>query len=106
MPPPPRAAPAAIAVAVISFALYRATMLTGVELGDSASFQVMVGSPTISPRDAYPLYFAIADVLYFIFGGDPATTLNFVSALQGALACGVLTLVGAELSGSTAAGAA
>ena len=30
--------------------------------GDSASFQVMVGSPIITPRDGYPLYFAIADL--------------------------------------------
>ena len=55
--------PAALLVAGAAFALYRATMLPGFDLGDSASFQVMVGSPIITPRDGYPLYFAIADLL-------------------------------------------
>lgn len=81
-------------------------MLPGLELGDSASFQVMVGSPIITPRDAYPLYFAVADVLYWMTGGDPAAALNLASVLEGAVACGLLTIVAADLSGSALAGAA
>ena len=50
---------AAIVVAGIAFLSYRATMLPGLDLGDSASFQVRAGSPTITPRDGYPLYFAV-----------------------------------------------
>ena len=39
--------------------LYRATLLPGFDLGDTASFQTMGGLSTITPRDGYPLYFAI-----------------------------------------------
>ena len=54
-----RALLAALAVALAAFALYRATLLPGVDFGDTGSFQTMVGSPLITPRDGYPLYFAI-----------------------------------------------
>ena len=50
---------AALVVALAAFALYRATLLPGVDFGDTGSFQTMVGSPLITPRDGYPLYFAI-----------------------------------------------
>src|SRR6185295_2984712 len=90
----------AAAVAVAAFALYRSTLLPGFDLGDTASFQTVVGSPVISPRDGYPLYFAIAGVLVRLIGGEPAHALNLVSALEAAIACGLLTLVGVELSGS------
>ena len=40
---------AAAAVTALTFVLYRATMLPGLELGDSASFQVMVGSAADHP---------------------------------------------------------
>jgi hypothetical protein len=103
---PPQALRAAAAVAGVAFVIYRTTMLPGLELGDSASFQVMIGSPIITPRDAYPLYFALADVLYWIVGGDPARALNLASVLEAAIACGILTIVAADLSRSAAAGAA
>src|SRR5262245_49535859 len=101
---PRHAVPAAIAVTLIAFVVYRTTMLPGVELGDSASFQVMVGSPTITPRDAYPLYFAIAGALHALLGTPPAETLNFVSVLEAAVACGLIVLVAATISGSAMAG--
>jgi hypothetical protein len=97
---------AALAVTTLSFVLYRATMMPGVELGDSASFQVMVGSPVITPRDAYPLYFAIADVVHWLSGAAPARALNLTSVIEGALACGLVTLVAITLSGNLLAGIA
>ena len=42
---------AALAVTAVAFALYRATLLPGFDFGDTASFQTMVGSPIITPRD-------------------------------------------------------
>jgi hypothetical protein len=87
------------------FLLYRATLLPGVDFGDTPSFQVMGGEPVISPRDAYPLYFAIGS-LFVRAGGDPAHAMNLASAVEGAVACGLIVLAGAQLSGSTLAGIA
>lgn len=96
----------AAGVALAAFVIFRTTMLPGVELGDSASFQVMTGQPLITPRDAYPLYFAIARVFFWVLGGSPAHVLNLVSVFEGAIACGLIVLLAAELSGSIAAGVA
>ena len=96
----------ALAVALVSFVLYRATLLPGFDLGDTGSFQTMVGESLIRPRDAYPLYFAVGSVFVRATRLEPAHALNLASAVEGAVAAGLLVLVGAELSGSVAAGAA
>jgi hypothetical protein len=90
----------AAAVTVGAFALYMSTLLPGFDLGDTASFQVMGGSPTITPRDGYPLYFAIGSLFTALWPDDPAYALNVASAAQGAVACGLILLVALELSGS------
>jgi hypothetical protein len=95
-----------LATAVVSacaFALYRATLLPGVDFGDTGSFQATVGSPVISPRDGYPLYFAIGSLFLHTTHGEPAHALNLASAVEGALASGAIVLAAAELSGSVAA---
>jgi Protein of unknown function (DUF2723) len=101
-----RALVPALIVALIAFALYYATLLPGFDFGDTGSFQTTVGSSVITTRDAYPTYFAIANALLWLTGGEPARTLNLASAIEGAVACGLLVLVAAELSGSVAAGVA
>src|SRR5947209_8774418 len=95
---------AAATVIVIAFLLYRATLLQGVDFGDTGSFQTLVGLPFIAPRDGYPLYFVIGRLFLALTRGEAAHVLNLVSAVEGALACGVLVLVAAELSGSLGAG--
>jgi hypothetical protein len=100
------ASAAAVVVALFAFALYRATLLPGVDFGDTGSFQTTIGSPFLTPRVGYPLYFAIADLFLYWTKGEPAHALNLVTALEGALACGLFVLVAAELSGSIAAAAA
>ena len=100
-----RALLAALIVGLVAFSLYRATLLPGGDFGDTGSFQATVDSPLITPRDGYPLYFAIGALSVRLSGAEPAHTLNLVSAIEGALACGLLVLVGAELSGSILAGA-
>ncbi len=57
---------AAAIVAAAAFALYHATLLPGFDFGDTGSFQTIVGSPTITPRDGYPLYFAIGQVVLWL----------------------------------------
>jgi Protein of unknown function (DUF2723) len=98
-----RALVAALITAVAAFALYRATLLPGVDFGDTGSFQTMVGSPLITPRDGYPLYFAVGAATLWLTGAEPAHALNLASAVEAAAACGLLVLVGVELSGSIAA---
>src|SRR4029077_5898129 len=101
-----RPASAAILVALAAFTLYRATLLPGFDFGDTGSFQTIVSFPLITPRDGYPLYFAIGRLLVSLSHAQPAWLLNLASAGEGASACGLIVLVGAELSASTAAGAA
>jgi hypothetical protein len=93
----------AAAVAITAFALYHATLLPGVDFGDTGSFQATVGSPVIDARKAYPLYFAIGRAILSTTHADPAHALNLASAVEAAIACGLLVFVAAELSGSVAA---
>jgi hypothetical protein len=95
---------ASAAVAVVAFACYYATLLPGLDFGDTAAYQASVGDWRLTPRQAYPLYYAIANLLYAVTGGDPARSLNLTSALMGALACGATVWLVASLSGSLVAG--
>ncbi len=94
---------AAIVVSAAAFALYYATLLPGFDFGDTGSFQTMVGSAAITARDGYPLYFAIGQLFLWLTRAEPAHALNVASAVQAAVACGLMTLVATELSGSIAA---
>lgn len=96
---------AAAAVALLFFLVYHATMLRGVDLGDTPSFQTMGGSAFISPRDAYPLYFALSAPMVW-WTGNPAAGMNLASVVFAALACGAIVVLAAQLTGSTMAGVA
>src|SRR3954465_15903961 len=78
---------AALVAAAAAFALYRATLLPGVDFGDTGSFQTMVGSPLITPRDGYPLYFAIGTVVLWLTRTEPAHALTLASAVGAAVRC-------------------
>src|SRR4029079_12208340 len=82
------------------FYLYRSTLLPGVDFGDTASLQALIGDRVINPRDAYPLYYAIGNLVWRIAGGEAAFGGNLASAICGALACGALTWVAAARTGS------
>jgi hypothetical protein len=97
----------AVATTAVAWAMYRSTLLQGFDLGDTASFQAVVESPILLPRHAYPLYFAVGKLAVWLVGSTaegPARALNLASAASAALACGVLSLVSARLSGSAIAG--
>ena len=93
-------------MALVAFAVYRATLLPGFDFGDTGSLQTTAGSTLITPRVGYPLYFAISNTWLRFLGGDPARALNLVSAVEAALACGLTVLLAVELSGSIAAATA
>jgi hypothetical protein len=95
---------AATAVALIAFCLYRATLLPGFDLGDTASFQAEASLTPLSPRHGYPLYLTTGRLAVAALGGDPARALNLTSAVAGAAACGVTALVAGALAGSVSAG--
>ncbi len=92
-------------VAATAFALYRATLLPDFDFGDTGSFQTLAGSGLITPRDGYPLYFAVGQLFLWLTQAEPAHALNLASAVAAALACGTIVLVGVELSGSAGAAA-
>lgn len=95
---------ASATVAVVAFVCYHATLLPGLDFGDTAAYQAAVGDWRLTPRQAYPLYFGIANLLFLVTGGEPAWSLNLTSAVMGALACGATVWLGAKLTGSLAAG--
>lgn len=93
-------------VAALAFLLYWATLLPGLDFGDTPSFQIMAGAPVVTPRDGYPLYFAIGRLFVLVTAADWAHALNLASAVEAAIACGILVLLATEVSGSLAAGMA
>jgi hypothetical protein len=95
---------AAAVVTVAAFLLYDATLLPGQDLGDTASFEATIGSPILTPRQAYPLYYATGNLFVQALPGEPARAINMASAVFGALACGLLAVVVVALTGSTMAG--
>jgi hypothetical protein len=97
---------AAAAVAAAAFALYHATLLPGFDFGDTGFFQTTVGQLTITPRNGYPLYFAIGNLFLWLTHMEAAHVMNLASALEGAIACGIIVLAAAELSESMLAGVA
>src|SRR6185436_5261473 len=65
-----------------------------------------LGSAVITPRNGYPLYFALGQLALWITGAEPAHAANLMSAATAAVACGVIVPVAARLSGSIVAGVA
>jgi hypothetical protein len=95
---------AAAAAALAVFLCYYATLLPGLDLGDSASFQTAAGSLTLTPRQAYPLYYALGSVFVRLDPQGPAHAMNLASAVFGAAAVAAAVWVAVELTGSTLAG--
>jgi len=92
-------------VAALTFTCYYGTLLPGLDFGDTAAYQASVGTWRLTPRQAYPLYYAVANTVFAVTGGAPARSLNLTSALAGAAACGALVWVASALTGSVLAGA-
>lgn len=102
-----RGADAAIAavIATVAFVVFTQTLLPGIDLGDTGSFQAAVTYPTISARQAYPLYLGLGAPFVALTGGaNPPLALNLFSAVWGAMAAGFLTWIVATVTASHAAG--
>jgi hypothetical protein len=95
---------AAAGLAVVAFLCYYRTLLPGLDLGDSASFQTIAGTLNLYPRQAYPLYFGLGNLFVWLYPGEPARALNFASATYGAIGVGLASWFAARLSESLLAG--
>jgi hypothetical protein len=91
-------------LAAIAFSLYYSTLLPGQDLGDTAAFQAAAGRHDLTPREGYPLYFAVVNRFVNNLSMEPARAASLASATVGALAIGLTVLAGAELAGSLIAG--
>ena len=102
-----RGADAAVAavVATVAFVVFTQTLLPGIDLGDTGSFQAAVTYQTTSARQAYPLYLGLATPFVALTGATNAPrALNLFSALWGAIAAGLLTWIVAAVTASRAGG--
>jgi hypothetical protein len=91
----------------VAFWAYSATLLPGVDLGDTGGFQAAALWPETSARQGYPLYYAIArPFLRAVSPSNPARGLNLLSALWGAVGAGLVTYLAGRLTRSALAGAA
>jgi hypothetical protein len=88
----------------VAFLCYYRTLLPGLDLGDSASFQTIAGSLTLNPRQAYPLYFGLGNLFVWLHPGEPARAMNLASAVCGAIAVGLTSWLAARLSESLTGG--
>ena len=91
---------------LVAFVCYWRTLLPGLDFGDTASFQTGVGSLTLTPRQAYPLYYALGNLVAWLDPREPAHAMNLASAIYGALAAAVAVWVAAEMAGAVVAGVA
>ncbi len=89
---------------MVAFLCYYRTLLPGLDLGDSASFQTIAGSLTLNPRQAYPLYFGLGHLFVWLHPGEPARAMNLASAVYGAIAVGLASWLTARLTESLVAG--
>ena len=98
---------AALLVASIALAVYVRTMYPGlVPFGDSPKFQ-FVGRIWGTPHSpGYPLYIVVSHFFGLLPIGTLAYRINLMSAVFGAVAAGMMTLVVARLTGRVWAGIA
>jgi hypothetical protein len=96
----------AVGTSAIALVCYYATLLPGLDLGDSASFQTGAGYWTLTPRQAYPLYYGLGGLFVWLHPGEPARAMNLASAVYGAGAVGVASWLALKVTDSAFAGAA
>jgi tetratricopeptide (TPR) repeat protein len=87
----------AVLVFIASLVLYSCTLAPTVTLVDSGELIVAARSVGVSHPPGFPLYLILAHVASVVPIGSVAQRVNFASALFAAVACGILTLVVAEL---------
>lgn len=96
---------ASMLAGAVAAGMYARTLLPGLDLGDTASFQTIVTLPLAVPRHAYPLYFALGKLSMSVLGSDdPAYAMNALSAGAGVAAVIAFAWLACELTGRAIAG--
>jgi hypothetical protein len=103
-PSPAAIAAVTLATTAVALAAYRVTLLPGLDFGDTAAFQDAGGHLTITPRQAYPLYFGLSNLVVWSTDAEPAFGMNLASAIWGALACGAIAWLASVITRRAVAG--
>lgn len=99
-----RPAVLATTVALASLALYLATLHPTLPGGDAGELIAVAHELGIAHPPGYPLYTLLGHMWIRLWGfADPAWSMNLLSAITQALACGVLTAATWKLTRDTAA---
>jgi tetratricopeptide (TPR) repeat protein len=96
---------AAIAVAILAFAAYAATLCPTISAGDSGELAVAAATLGIAHPPGYPLWTMLGRVAVLVLPGTPAVSLNLFSAVCAAAAAGLMTVLLTMLTGRTLASA-
>jgi hypothetical protein len=88
----------ALFVSASAFALYVLTLAPTVTFVDSGELLVVAAEPGVPHPPGMPLYTMLAHAATWLPVGSIATRVHLLSALCGALACGIATLLVAELA--------
>lgn len=85
--------PAGIALSLMTLALYVATLLPGLGIGDTAELQRVAPTLDVAHPTGYPLYTLLGWLWsHLLPGPTPAWRMNLFSAVTGALTVGILYL--------------
>src|SRR5256885_11121879 len=85
------------AVFLVALVVYSWTLAPAVTLTDSGELTVAAWGTGVAHPPGFPLWVMLAHLASLLPFGNVAVRINFSSALFAALACGMLTLVVAEL---------
>jgi hypothetical protein len=88
---------AAVLVFLVALLIYRLTLAPTVTLVDSGELTAAARFLGVAHPPGFPLYLILAHLISLLPLGSIAVRINFASAIFAALACGMLTLVAAEL---------
>jgi len=104
-PGTPRATAVGTACAVLAFAAFAATVSPTVTFGDAGELIAASASLGVPHPPGYPLYTLLARAALAVPLGGPALRVNLLSAVAGALACGLFAALLARLAGTALAAA-
>jgi hypothetical protein len=88
-----------VIVALLSLAIYLATLLPEVEWGDSAELALQAHQLGVTHPTGYPVH-SVLGRLFVLLAGDPTLGVNLLSAVCTSLAVGLLCIVAGRLTGN------
>jgi hypothetical protein len=93
-----------VAVVLVTFLLYRWTLLPEIDWSDAAELSLQAHQLGVTHPPGYPVHTVLGRLFIFILG-DPARATNLLSAVSTAVAAGLLTATALEMTGNVITGA-